>query len=488
MSDESPAVRYEALRARDHRFDGVFFVGVTTTGVYCRPICPARTPRRDRCVFFGRAAEAEAQGFRACFRCRPELAPGSANVDQAGRLALAAARAIDGGYLNDHSLDHLAESLGVTARHLRRQMEGYLGISPIALAQSRRLAVAKQLVTETDLPLTEIAFASGFGSVRRFNHAWKTTFDKSPSRARSAVPPSAGTIVIRLDYREPFDFQGVLDFLGARASAGVEHATHSSYRRTVALADSRGWLSVSRHPSRASLLLTVSLSLARQLPTVIARVRTLFDLDARPDVISERLARDPRLAPLVAASPGLRVPGAFEPFELAVRAVLGQQVSVRAATTLSGRFATAFGVPAAGLGEGLSAFFPAAADVARISADRLAKIGLPLSRAKTLLGIAAAFTTGPLREPQSDLPSTLAALSALPGVGPWTANYVAMRAFHFPDAFPAGDLGLKKALGISDERQVEALSEAWRPWRAYAALHLWSSLAPGPARSLAVGG
>jgi AraC family transcriptional regulator, regulatory protein of adaptative response / DNA-3-methyladenine glycosylase II len=479
VSEESPAIRYEALRARDNRFDGVFFVGVTTTGVYCRPICPARTPRRDRCVFFGRAAEAEAQGFRACFRCRPELAPGSATVDQAARLALAAARAIDSGYLNDHSLDDLAESLGVTARHLRRQTEGYLGISPIALAQSKRLAVAKQLVTETDLPLTEIAFASGFGSVRRFNHAWKTTFDKSPSRARGAVPSSAGTVVIRLDYRAPFDFQGVLDFLGSRASAGVEHATATSYRRTVALGDSRGWLAVSRHPSRDSLALTVSLSLARQLPAVIARVRTLFDLDARPDVIADCLARDPLLLPLVEERPGLRVPGAFEPFELAVRAVLGQQVSVRAATTLSGRFATAFGAPAADMGEGLSAFFPTAAEVAGLSAERVAKIGMPLSRAKTLVGIAAAFASGPLAQPQSDLAGTVAALSALPGVGPWTANYVAMRAFHFPDAFPAGDLGLKKALAITDERQIEARSQEWRPWRSYAALHLWSSLCGG---------
>jgi AraC family transcriptional regulator of adaptative response / DNA-3-methyladenine glycosylase II len=479
VSETSPTVRYEALRARDNRFDGVFFVGVTTTGVYCRPICPARTPRRERCVFFARAAEAEEQGFRACFRCRPELAPGTANVDQAARLALAAARAIDGGYLNEHSLEDLAGSLGVTGRHLRRQMEGYLGISPVALAQSKRLAVAKQLVTETDLPLTEIAFASGFGSVRRFNHAWKTTFDKSPSRARGAAEAAAGTIVIRLDYRKPFDFQGVLDFLGSRASAGVEQGTPTSYRRTVALGDSRGWLSVSQHPSRESLALTVSLSLARQLPAVIARVRTVFDLDARPDVIADCLRRDPLLRPLVAARPGLRVPGAFEPFELAVRAVLGQQVSVRAATTLSGRFVAAFGTPAAGLGEGLSAFFPTAAEIAAVSPERVAKIGMPLSRARTLVGIAAAFADGPLAEPQSDLGRTVANLSELPGVGPWTANYVAMRAFHFPDAFPAGDLGLKKALGIADERLVEARAEAWRPWRSYAALHLWNSLASG---------
>jgi len=479
VNEDSPALRYEALRARDRRFDGVFFVGVTTTGIYCRPVCPARTPRADRCVFFAQAAEAEQQGFRACFRCRPELAPGTASIDASARLANTAARAIEGGFLNDHSLDELAASLGVTARHVRRQMEMRLGISPVVLAQTKRLAVAKQLVTETDLSLAEVAFASGFGSVRRFNHAWKATFARPPSRGRGVFKSEHAGIVIRLDYREPFDFSLMLDFLRARATAGVERGTEKAYLRTVSLAGAKGWLRVTRHPTRPSLALFVSISLARQLPAVIRKVRTLFDLDARPDVIGDFLARDPRLAPLIAAHPGLRVPGSFEPFELAIRAVLGQQVSVRAATTLSGRFAAAFGEPAQELGEGLSAFFPTAIDVATIPVARIAAIGMPLARAKTIQAIAAAFASGSLANPQTDLASAVERLVALPGVGPWTAHYVSMRAFHFSDAFPAGDLGIKKALGLTDPRAVEARSEAWRPWRSYAALHLWNALAQG---------
>lgn len=467
--------RYAALLTRDPRFDGVFFVGVSTTGIYCRPICPARTPGRARCTFYPTPAQAEAAGFRACFRCRPELAPGNADVDAVDALVQTAARRIAEGALNDASVDDLAAELGVSARHLRRATEARLGVSPVELAQTRRLALAKQLLQDTALPLTEIAFAAGFGSVRRFNAAFIETMGKAPSVLRRAhVEETPEGLELRLDYRPPYAWSEILAFLRMRAVPGVEVVDGDGYRRNVRLGDHRGAIAVRHAEKRDALVLSVAPSLLPALMPLVAHVRRMFDLDARPDVIAHVLGADPVLAPLVRRRPGLRLPGAIDRFEASVRALLGQQVSVAAATTLAGRFAAAFGQPYAG-GDGLSLVFPTAADVARSTPDAIAKIGLPGARAAAMHGFAGAIASGVLSLSGGELDPFVEAAVALPGIGPWTAHYLAMRALHLSDAFPASDLGIKKALAATP-RAAEQRSAAWRPFRSYAVMHLWTSL------------
>ena len=489
--------RYAALIARDSRFDGVFFVGVQTTGIYCRPICPARIPARPRCEFFASPALAERAGYRACFRCRPELAPGSAPTEAVDTLVASAAQRIGEGALNERSLEDLAAELGVSARHLRRATEAKLGVSPVELAQSRRLALAKQLVQDTSLPLTEIAFAAGFGSVRRFNAVFSTRMGRSPSSLRrataehgaattdliartgSAGPRSvaaggAESIIMRLDYRPPYDWDHVLGFLRGRAIPGVEIVGADEYRRVVHINGTVGTIRV-RHV-KAALQLAVAPSLLPVLMPVVARVRRMFDLDAHPAAIGAVFRRDKLLAPLVARRPGLRVPGAIDPFEASVRALLGQQVSVAAATTLAGRFAAAFGTPYAG-GDGLTTRFPTVDEVVAAGPERIGKIGLPRTRAAAIHNFARVLERGELvLDAACELDAFVAQLVELPGIGPWTAHYLAMRALHVPDAFPAADLGVQKALRRSGPRAAEARAEAWRPYRAYAVMHLWTSL------------
>jgi AraC family transcriptional regulator of adaptative response / DNA-3-methyladenine glycosylase II len=473
------AARYEALVAHDPRFDGVFFVGVRTTGIYCRPICPARVPARARCTFFPTAVLAERAGYRACFRCRPELAPGNAPVDAVETLAATVARRINEGALDEHSLDELADELGVTARHVRRATETRLGVSPVELAQSRRLALAKQLLHDTQLPLAQIAFASGFGSVRRFNAAFAARMGAAPSEIRRSALASHATadrILLRLDYRPPYDWTRLLGFLAPRAVPGVELVDGERYRRVVHLGGRLGELEVREGP-RNALVLAVSSTLLPVLVPLVARVRKMFDLDAHPDRIAAVLGRDRVLGKLVAARPGLRLPGAVDPFEASIRALLGQQVSVAAATTLAGRFATQLGAPVDA--DGLARRFPTAAEVAAAGAERIVKIGMPIARARAIAGFASAIATGAVRlDRTTELAPFVAALDALPGIGPWTANYLAMRALHLPDAFPAADLGVKKALAAAP-RAAEARAEAWRPYRSYAVIHLWTQLAEG---------
>ncbi|HVV88476.1 MAG TPA: AlkA N-terminal domain-containing protein, partial [Kofleriaceae bacterium] len=345
-----PDTCHAALRARDRRFDGLFFVGVTSTGVYCRPICPARLPARQRCRFFARAAHAELAGFRACLRCRPELAPGRGAVDAVPALARAALARIDAGYLDERSVEALADRLGVTARHLRRSVTAELGASPLALAQTRRLALAKQLLHETRLPITDVAFAAGFASLRRFHAAFHARFGRPPAALRRAVASSddaPDAVRLRLDHRPPLDWDALLAFLAARAIPGVEQVDGGVYRRTAAIDDRVGWLSVRSLAPRPALELTLTASLVPRLAAVVARVRALCDLDAHPAAIAAALQAHPALADEVAARPGLRVPGGFDGFELAVRAVLGQQVSVAAASTLAGRLVARLGPPIA---------------------------------------------------------------------------------------------------------------------------------------------
>ncbi|HKA87563.1 MAG TPA: AlkA N-terminal domain-containing protein [Haliangiales bacterium] len=466
-----PDVCYEALRARDARFDGVFFVGVTTTGIYCRPVCRVRMPGRDRCVFFARAAEAERDGYRACFRCRPELAPGHAPMDSVPRLVRAGVARIEAGALNEGSVDDLAAELGVTARHLRRAFETELGVSPIELAQSRRLALAKQLLQDTALPLAEVAFASGFQSVRRFNALFRAHFDRPPTEVRRAHGEGDASLTLRLDYRPPLDWDGLVAFFRARAVPGVEVVEGDEIRRGVVVGDRAGVVALRPAPGRPALRATVSASLGPALMRIVAGLRAMCDLDAHPQLVADALGRDPLLAPLAARRPGLRVPGAFDGFELALRAVLGQQVSVRAAATLAGRLAGRFG--RAVTGPGIARALPTAAALARASEADVAAVGMPAARARAIVALARAVDDGLRLAPGADPDATMARLRELPGIGEWTAQYVAMRALAWPDAFPAGDLGVRRALGGMSEAQAEARAAAWRPWRAYAVLHLW---------------
>ncbi|MBV8759547.1 MAG: helix-turn-helix domain-containing protein [Deltaproteobacteria bacterium] len=465
--------------ARDPRFDGVFFVAVKTTGIYCRPICPARTPGRNRVEFYATAVQAEAAGFRACFRCRPEVAPGHAPVDAVDTLVAAATQRIAEGALNEHSLDDLAAELRVSARHLRRALEARLGVSPVELAQSRRLALAKQLLQDTQLPLTDIAFAAGFQSVRRFNAVFADRMGRSPSELRREHGKGEQGVTLRLDVRAPYDWPRLLGFLRARAIPGVEVVGDDVYERVVHLGGKTGTIRVrfATTDKRAGrLALGVSPELMPVLMPLVARVRRMFDLDARPDQIAATLGRDKLLAPMVKRRPGLRVPGAIDPFEAAVRALLGQQVSVAAATTLAGRFAQQLGQPFGAPGDGRWRF-PTPREVVAAGPERIGRLGMPRTRAAAIHALASAIVDRTVvLDGARELPAFVDQLCALPGIGPWTAHYLAMRALHVPDAFPAADLGVQKALGMTGPKAAEQHAEAWRPYRAYAVLHLWTHL------------
>jgi AraC family transcriptional regulator of adaptative response / DNA-3-methyladenine glycosylase II len=468
---------YRALRTHDARFDGRFFVGVGTTRIYCRPVCTAKTPLARNCRFFPSAAAAEAQGFRPCLRCRPELAPGYAAVDANRRLAQAAAGLIEDGRLEDESLADIARALGVTDRHLRRVFQQEFGVAPVEFAQTQRLLLAKRLLTDTRLPVLEVAMASGFASLRRFNDSLRTRYRMTPGELRKSAVPHAGADRLSFDlaFRPPYDWPAMLAFLERRAVAGVESVEGRRYRRTVGLerAGKRhtGWIEVAPSPRRSALRVTASASLAGVLPMLLARVKTFFDLACRPDEIAAALG------PLAARNPGLRLPGAIDGFEVAVRAILGQQVTVKAATTIAGRFARALGDPVQTPHAGLDRFFPQAAAVAATDAAAIAALGIVASRARAIVALARAVHAGGLRlEPCAPVESTVAALERLPGVGPWTAQYIAMRALSWPDAFPHPDVAVLNAMGESSGRRALARAEAWRPWRSYAVLHLWKSL------------
>ena len=471
---------YLAIRARDGRFDGVFFTAVVSTGVYCRPVCPAKTPRKQNCRFFSTAAAAEAAGFRPCLRCRPELSPAAldGNLNSTVRRAFAL---MQSGEFSYEKIGELAAELGLSDRQLRRLFLQEYGLPPVAFAQTQRLLFAKRLLQETALSMVDVAFSAGFGSLRRFNALFRLRYGVAPSDVRRAhVAPETETIALRLAYRPHFAWQQQLDFLAARATAGVEAVAGNAYCRSVDIEGHHGWLKVEQLAENNCLLVTLPTTLTPVLMNVLARLRQLFDLDANPLVIAEQLASDPRLAPLIAVNPGLRVPGAWDGFELAVRAVLGQQVSVRGASTLAARLARTFGEPSATPHEAILCFSPGARALAASTPERIAAIGLPLKRAATLHALAGAVAAGELRlHAGADAEATIEKLKAIPGIGDWTAQYIVMRALRWPDAFPAGDLGLRKALGTDGPMRaahVLQLAEKWRPWRAYAAMYLWSAL------------
>jgi AraC family transcriptional regulator of adaptative response / DNA-3-methyladenine glycosylase II len=495
MNTLDPDACYRAIVAHDARFDGAFFTGVRTTGIYCRPVCRARIPRRESCVFFLRAALAERAGFRACFRCRPERAPGAgshASVDAVSRLVAAATRRIEEGALNEGSVEDLAGSLGASSRHLRRAMQDELGLGPIELALSRRVGLARELLLGTSLPITEIAFASGFSSIRRFNAAYRSHQRMTPSEVRRPSSGNAHAEGLRmvLDVRSPFDPAPAFAFLRARAVLGAETFSGDTYVRATAIDGKIGLVSITSAKGRDAVVVEVSSSLAPALMAIAARVRRVFDTDADPALIGEHLSRDPILKKRVRERPALRVVGAFDPFEWAVRAVLGQQVSVVAALTIAGRLVARFGKPLPAKlvtdGGGPTHAWPDAATLAKTSEDSIAKLGLTSARARTVRGLATAVADGKLVFDRAADPAvTMKALLALPGIGPWTAEYIAMRSLGWPDAFPSGDLGLRKALNNATAAECEARSERWRPWRAYAAAHLWTGLSEETAAAAA---
>ncbi len=474
-----PHTCYRALRARDARFDGRFFVAVSSTRIYCRPVCTVKPPMRKNCRFYPSAAAAESGGYRPCLRCRPELAPGNASVDATSRLAQAAASLIEDRALDEEGLEAVAARLGITDRHLRRAFGAEFGVSPVEFAQTQRLLLAKRLLTDTALPVTEIAFASGFGSLRRFNALFKQRYRLQPSQLRKHMKShgsgSSDVLQFELSFRPPYDWPALSAFLGARAIAGVEAVEEGRYRRTVHLdldgKAQRGWIEISPSRKKPALRVAVSASLAKALPPVLSRVKALMDLCCNPAEVAAALG------PLAKLHPGLRVPGAFDGFEVAVRAILGQQVTVAAARTVAGRFAAALGDPLVTPFVSLNKIFPTAESVAQVPYGRIARLGMPGARARSVIALARTVADGDLDlMPNADIDATLDKLRALPGVGEWTAQYIAMRALAWPDAFPHTDLGVMKALGETSPKRVLAAGEAWRPWRAYAVMHLWHSL------------
>jgi AraC family transcriptional regulator, regulatory protein of adaptative response / DNA-3-methyladenine glycosylase II len=476
---------YRAIETRDHRFDGRLFVAVVTTGIYCRPFCPAPTPQRKNVRFFPSAAAAQEAGFRPCLRCRPETSPELAVWRGSANTVSRALGLIEAGALDQTNVEALALRLGMGARQLRRLFRQHVGASPVSIAQTRRVLLAKQLIQDTRLPMTEVALAAGFGSVRRFNETFQHLYRRPPHALRRASVTDepaalAGGITVKLGYRPPYDWDAILSFLAARAIPGIENVADGRYARSTAINGETGIVMV-EPATRNCLKVWVRLSNLATLPAVIARVRRVFDLGADPVMIGAHLGNDPVLAPLVAERLGLRVPGAWDGFELGIRAILGQQITVPAATRLAGKLVQAYGdrladPTAAGLG--LTHVFPTPTQLA--TAD-LAAIGMPHARRTALSALAASVVADPLIfGPRSSLDEAVARLRSLAGIGEWTAQYIAMRELREPDAFPAADIGLMRAMGERmgvrpSPAALLAHAERWRPWRAYAALHLWAS-------------
>ncbi|PPQ38769.1 DNA-3-methyladenine glycosylase II [Rhodoblastus acidophilus] len=482
--DLAPDACYRAICARDSRFDGRLFTGVKTTRIYCRPVCPARTPRLENVAFFPTAAAAQEAGFRPCLRCRPETAPDLGAWRGASNTVSRALALIEMGALDQRGVEALAERVGVGERQLRRLFARHLGASPIAVAQTRRVLLARQLIQETSLPMTEVALAAGFDSLRRFNETFLALYRRPPTALRRAggVEASSGEIALALRFKPPYDWTAILGFLGARAIAGVESVEGGSYRRAIALEGEHGVVSVA--PSGADALKVVlRLPKLALLPGIIARLRRVFDLAADPEAVAADLARDPKLAPLVAARPGLRVPGGWDGFELAVRAILGQQVTVAGAARCASKLTERYGEPLRCADPVLSRIFTTPAALA--GAD-FSGFGLPSARAETLRRLAQTVAADPDFLSARHAPAeVMARLRGLPGVGEWTAQYFALRMLREPDAFPADDLDLRRAMAEDGARPTPknllARANLWRPWRAYAAQHLWTAGSVAPA-------
>jgi AraC family transcriptional regulator, regulatory protein of adaptative response / DNA-3-methyladenine glycosylase II len=467
---------YQAVLTRDPRFDGVFFVGVSSTRIYCRTVCWAKTPQQKNCTFYPSAAAAEQARFRPCLLCRPELAPGNAPIDATGRLAARIARRLEEGTLMEQSCEAIAEELGISERQLRRVVHQEFGVSPIELMQTHRLLLAKRLITDTPLPMAEIAFASGFKSLRRFNALFRERYRMNPTqlRKKKSTPSAQDYLVSEVFYRPPLDWSALLSYLTGRATAGVEAIDSDRYCRTVRLGEQQGWLVVEPIAEKNALRVKLSLSLVPVLLPILARVKAQFDLAADPQQITAHLGI------LALHHPGLRVPGAFDEFEIAVRTILGQQVSIKAATTLMGRFVNAFGDAIATPLPRLTHLMPTAEQVAQLDISDLTALGILATRGNSILALAKAIAEGRVvLTPGGATEEIMTQLQDLPGIGPWTAQYIAMRVLADPDIFLHTDLGVRQALSETNAKRMLAIADPWQPWRSYATHHLWKSLERG---------
>jgi AraC family transcriptional regulator, regulatory protein of adaptative response / DNA-3-methyladenine glycosylase II len=482
-----PTAAYQVITARDARFDGRLFVGVTSTGIYCRPICRVRTPSARNCRFFETPAQAEAAAFRPCMKCRPEIAPGAtlpwSVMDASRTLAVQAADALDAQAASGDaaSLAQVADRLGVSDRHLRRIFQAEHGVTPLQYLQTRRLLLAKQLLTDTRLPVAQIALASGFNSLRRFNAAFAENYRMSPRRLRGEADDAAfdseAAITVKLAYRMPYDVDALLRFVSQRAIPGVEEVAGRCIRRSVradTMASVAGWVEAEFATHAPIVHLRFAPELAGASGRVVAAARRWLDLDATPQTIDAALADLP-------GAPGLRLPGSLDAFELAVRAVLGQQVTVAAARTLAARIVERFAVPLPSPRGGVTHGFPTPASLGAVPIERIAELGIIRTRAGAIQSIAQAWPEiSALLAPRARTEPLIARLCALPGIGPWTAHYIAMRALGWPDAFPPNDVAVLKAMrqlfDVGTPREAETRAQAWRPWRAYAVLRLWNTL------------
>ncbi len=482
-------VWYAAFARKDTRFDGRFFVGVTSTGIYCRPVCRAKLPKRENCTFYTTAAEAEQAGFRPCMLCRPELAPGSANVpvDATALLVLRATRMIEENCSHGDSIGQIVKRLGYSDRHLRRAFIDQLRVSPVQYLQTCRLLLAKNLLTNTSVPVIEAAMAAGFNSLRRFNALFKSRYRLAPTSFRKAVSTAkrfSENITVALGYRPPYQWQQILDFLKLRAIPGVETVMNNEYHRVARFTQSDGrkifgCVKVGHEPRNHTLTVTVDDTLLPVLPQVLARVRHMFDLYCEPEAVYEKLKSMNQIKRGLCVL-GTRLPGCFDTFEMAVRAVLGQQITVQAARTLSARLVQAYGAPIETKVDGLTHSFPLPEAITALNdpiGDHLGPLGITGTRAKTILKLAQTFTKGGIdftfcAEPETEVKK----LMEISGIGSWTAHYIAMRAMGWYDAFPDTDYGVKKALAPRTQKEILALAETWKPWRSYATINLWNSL------------
>jgi AraC family transcriptional regulator of adaptative response / DNA-3-methyladenine glycosylase II len=478
---------YAAFKAKDTRFDGRFFVGVSSTGIYCRPVCRAKLPKAENCTFYATAAAAEQAGFRPCLSCRPELAPGNAPVDATSSLARRTARLLEESCGSEQSIGELASRLGCTDRHLRRAFTAEYNVSPVQYLQTCRLLLAKSLLTDTNLSVIEVAMVAGFGSLRRFNDLFKKQYRLAPTALRRQAAGAKGqdsNINLALGYRPSYQWQQMLDFLALRAIPGVETIRDGEYLRTVHFENEEqqpvyGWVRVGHRPQKSVLTVTMDAALLPVLPQVLARIRHLFDLYCDPDAVYEILASMNNIRPGLCV-PGTRLPGSFDPFEMAVRAVLGQQITVKGACTLAARLVKTYGVPIQTGIEGLTHAFPSPKDIIALDGpidNHLGPLGITGIRANTILELAQALVQGNIdfdfcAQPEIEVQK----LMTVPGIGPWTAQYIAMRAMGWPDAFPHTDYGVKKALAPRTPKEILDLAEEWRPWRSYATINLWNSL------------
>ncbi|MBS6864904.1 MAG: helix-turn-helix domain-containing protein [Oscillospiraceae bacterium] len=484
---ENDSTLYEAFKAKDTRFDGRFFVGISSTKIYCRPVCWAKQAKKENCTFFSSAAAAEQAGYRPCLLCRPELAPGASVIDASSALARKAAKLIEESCGVNQSLELLARKLGCTSRHLRRVFMEEYHVTPIQYLQTCRLLLAKNLLTDTRLSVLEVAMAAGFGSLRRLNDLFQKHYHLSPTALRKSLAAGnirTSEITVQLGYHPPYRWKEILKFLSQRAISGVEKITSEKYMRTVRLLDKNGawcsgWISVGDNPKKYTICVTFSDTLVPVLSQVLTRVKRLFDLYCEPEIVYQTLQTLNELKPGICV-PGLRVPGCFDAFETAVRAILGQQITVKAASTLAGRIASTYGTSIETGIEGLTHTFPHPEDIVSLEnvvEEALGKLGVTAARSKCIFALAKALENGEIELDGCMNPETeMKKLMKIKGIGSWTANYIAMRAMEWPDAFLETDIGIKHALPGYTPKELLAMSEKWKPWRSYATMNLWNSL------------